>query len=108
MAYLRTVAALTLAMAVMTGCADTPTAEDCRTLEAATARTIDTVDEAAIEMSQAVHNAELHKAQDHYNDLSWALLGFEDEAEHMLDACAPHKTAEELDALNDEVNEVLS
>lgn len=108
MAYLRIVAALTLATTVVTGCADTATAEDCQALEAATARTIDIAIEAATGMSEAVFSMELPEAQDHYRDLDRVLRGFEDEAEDMLDACAPHKTAEELDALNDEVDEILS
>ncbi|WP_419864506.1 hypothetical protein [Candidatus Poriferisodalis sp.] len=59
-------------------------------------------------MSEAVFSMELPKAQDHYRDLERVLRDFEDEADDMLDACAPHKTVEELDALSDEVDEILS
>lgn len=108
MAYIRTVAALALALTVVTGCAGTPTAEDCQTREAAIARNIDNIDEASAGMFRALANLDVDELQEHYNDMHRLLRGFEDRAEQMLDACAPHKTAEELAALEDEVNVVLS
>lgn len=108
MACLRTVAALTLVLTVVTGCANAATAEDCRTLEAVTAKTIDTINDAADGLFKAVANLEIDEAQSHYRVLDRALFfDFEDQAEDMFDACAPHMAAEELEALNEEVGEVL-
>lgn len=104
----RTIAALMLIVTVVTGCADAATAEDCRTLKAATAKTIDTIDDASMGLFRAVANLEMDEAQSHYRVLERALFfGFEDQAEDMLNACAPHMTAEELDALKVEVDEIL-
>ena len=108
MACLRTVAALTLVLTVVTGCADTATAEDCRTLKATTEKTIGTVDDASRGLFRAVANLEMDEVQSQFRILERALFfGFEDQAEDMLDACAPHVTAEELEALNAEVDEIL-